>query len=219
MQRTKPKIISVGNSNRARSFNNLVGEMKLVVSWKKLDYEEVWNINESLGSCGLQRSRCRERDPKSANRTSVCIKIHFRNRRRNGSQKLSRKWTWISTRVKELCKLWSFQTILFLLEGTKLEIEELMKLSQSKWMSELDALLCWRGYRKTRRIIRKTYGEKTVYFSKNEITRSFWRTTSTNDTNHTYILVRETRAWFYFQQFWPVGFSFLKMIENIWEFN
>ena len=145
MQRTKPKIISVGNSNRERSVNNLIGKIYFVVSWKKLDYEEVWNINESLGSCGLQKPRCREQDPKSANRASVCIKIHFRNRRRNGSQKLSRKWTWISTRVKELCKLWSFQTILFPLEGTKLEIEELMKLSQSKWMSELDALLCWRG--------------------------------------------------------------------------
>ena len=142
MQRTKPKIISVGNSNRARSFNNLVGEMKLVVSWKKLDYEEVWNINESLGSCVLQRSRCRERDPKSANRTSVCIKIHFRNRRRKGSQKLSRKWTWISTRVKQLCKLWSFQTIFFLLEGTKLQIAGFKHSCQLNWVSELETTLC-----------------------------------------------------------------------------
>ena len=88
MQRTKPKVISVGNSNRERSVNNLIGKIYFVVSWKKLDYEDVWNINESLGSCGLQRSRCREQDPKSANRTSVCIKIQFRNRRRKSSQKL-----------------------------------------------------------------------------------------------------------------------------------
>ena len=128
-------------------------------------------------------------------------------------------WTWISTLVKQLCNHWSFQTKLFLLEGTKLEIEALMKFSQSKWMSELDASFCWRGFRKTRRIIRKTYGENTVYFSKNEFTSSFLRTASTNDTDHTYILVRETRALSYFQQFWPPGFSSLKMIENIWQFN
>ena len=91
MQRTKPKINSVGNSNRERSVNNLIGKIYFVVSWKKLDYEEVWNINESLGSCGLQKSRCREQDPKSANRAYVCIKIHFPNRRRKCSQKLLRK--------------------------------------------------------------------------------------------------------------------------------
>ena len=92
MQRTKPKVISVGNSNRERSVNNLIGKIYFVVSGKKLDYEDVWNINESLGSCGLQRSRCREQDPKSANRTSVCIKIQFRNPRKKCSQKLSRKF-------------------------------------------------------------------------------------------------------------------------------
>ena len=146
-------------------------------------------------------------------------KITSETEGRNAGRSYQENWTWMSTRVKQLCNLWSVQIIFFLLEGTKLEIEELMKLSQSKWMSELDALLCWRGYRKTRRIIRKTYGKKTVYFSKKEFTRSFWRTASTNDTNHIYILVRETRAWFYFRQFWPLGFFFLKMIENIWEFN
>ena len=56
--------------------------------------------------------------------------------------KISKKnWTWISRRGIRLCNLFTFQSILLLLEGRKLKLSWLRKTSWSNQKSELDASL------------------------------------------------------------------------------
>ena len=200
MQRTKPKIISVGNSNRARSFNNLVGEMKLVVSWKKLDYEEVWNINESLGSCVLQRSRCRERDPKSANRTSVCIKIYFRNRRRKCSQKVSRKLNLNIDTSQTAMQSLIFSDYLFSVgrnETPNRRFQTFLSIELSVWTGN-NVMLKLRL--KNINNLKQNIGreKQKVCFSKNELKSWFWRKTRMETTKHISFYWEEPVRWAYF---------------------
>ena len=125
-------------------------------------------------------------------------KNQFRNWWRKSSQKYQENWAWLSRRVKRLRNLWPFHYVLFLLEGTKLNVSWLKIISQFIWMSELDPSLCRQRVWIPTIIIREIYEEKQKVCSPiHELERWFWRKASWSETDYTYILAKRIRGKFY----------------------
>ena len=165
------------------------------------------NIIEGLGNFGLWSSLFRQWDLKNAKRLSTYTKKLLPKLREEMQIKIDGSKTWISTQIFRRSNLWFFQTILFLLKGTKVKTADLKHSSQLNWVSKLEATSCWKWDRKTKTIIRKTYGEReNVSFSKTDLKRWFWRKTRMKMTNHNFIQLRWTSAIKWFSQFWPKGF-------------
>ena len=132
------------------------------------------------------KPHCMELNPKSVKRAFFANKINSQTSGRKAAKSSQGNRTWRSIRVKRLCNLWPFQFLSFVLEGMKLEMSKLKKLSQLIWMSELEASVCKKLLQRPKRILRKTNDEKQkVCFLKLELAWWFWRTTSMNRTNHT----------------------------------
>ena len=74
-------------------------------------------------------------------------------------------------------------------------------------MFELHALLGWNRVWKPKRIKRKSYDDtQNVCSLKHDLKICFWRKSSLIERNHTFILVRGTRAKFYVRQFRAIEF-------------
>ena len=102
---------------------------------------------------------------------------------------------WKSRRVKWLCILWPFQSILFLLEGRKHKNSQLKIIPQWNWRSELDASLCTEQVWKPSRIIRKSYDEKQkISSSEHGLKRLLRSEAKMNRTNLINILVSGASA-------------------------
>ena len=183
-----------------------------MVSGNKFKYEKVWSIIESLANVSHHRFGCRERDPKPSRRNSFCQKVNSATERGNWARGYQENWTWLPRRDKWPSNIWPFQPSLVLLGGTKHKshncINFLIRIEYLNWIvrhagNEFQ-------YRKN---IHEIYLEKRkVCVSRQEVKTLFWRATSMIRTNHTYILVKGTRAKFYFQQIWPLGFP----LGNCW---
>ena len=128
----------------------------------------------------------------------IAKKINSETHGGNPAKSYQHNWAWLSWRVERLRNLCSFQSVLFLLEGTKLKVSWLKTFSQFNWMSELDASLCRQRVRRPTIIISQTYEEKQkVCSSIHELERWFWRKSSMSETDYTYNLARRTRGKFY----------------------
>ena len=122
------------------------------------------------------------------------------NTNRGSAAKIYQKnWAWKSRRIRWLCILWPFQSILFLLEGRIHKNSYLKIIPQWNWRSELDASLCTERVWKPSRIIRKSYDERQkVYSSEHELKRLLRSEASMNRTNLIIILVSGASAVLYF---------------------
>ena len=128
----------------------------------------------------------------------IAKKINSGTHGGNPAKSYQDNWAWLSWRVERLLNLCSFQSVLFLLEGTKLKVSWLKTFSQFNWMSELDRSLCGQRVRRPTIIISETYEEKEkVCSSIHELERWFWRNSSMSETDYTYILAKRTRGKFY----------------------
>ena len=118
-------------------------------------------------------------------------KLDTNTNRGSAAKIYQENWAWKSRRVRWLCILWPFQSILFLLEGRIHKNSYLKIIPQWNWRSELDASLCTERVWKPSRIIRKSYDEKQkVYSSEYELKRLIRSAASINRTNLIHILER-----------------------------
>ena len=92
-------------------------------------------------------------------------KVNTNTNRGSAVKSYQENWAWKSRRVKWLCILWLFQSILFLLEGRKHKNSSLKIIPPWNWRSELDASLCTEQVWKPSRIIHKSYDEKQTVSS------------------------------------------------------
>ena len=175
-------------------------------------------MTENFSIFGFQRASCRERNPTSEKRNPVSRKINSETEGGNAAKIYEKRWNWLSTRVKWLCNLLPFQPIFVLLGGAKHNSHNWKHFLN--WIEYLNWILRLAEKEfQYRKIIHEIHLEKrTVCVSKQEFKTLFWRTTSMIRTNHTSIVVTRTRAMFYFQQLWPLGFPFGKMFGVSWQF-
>ena len=128
-------------------------------------------------------------------------KLKTNTNRGSAAKSYQENWAWKLRRVKWLCILWPFQSILFLLEARKsTKILNWKKIPHWNWRSELDASLCTDRVWKPSRIIRKRYDEKqNVSSSEHELIKLFRSAASMNRTNPIHILECGASTMLYFR--------------------